>query len=267
MILAQKQSYLFCALQRKTGPAITKEKGSRKRSRSDAASTTDSTAATAPVNPVLAGILQRSSAASMEKQGKAPPASATSAKLAVGKGVRHHLNGYLQQSAAKASSSRSQQELAQSAVGKGVRHGLAVPVSEAAGSATEALASASMIFPDPPQLGFPDLQDSLSELTNNFRNSLQGAESLANHPGEPADETTDQANELDPAFQMYNFLSRDSSLVDLAMLMPMTNADATEQQPDQTSVEPTSLSEMADTMMPFVDFPSMEAPTENDETG
>jgi hypothetical protein len=203
----------------------------------------------------------------VEKLAKAAPALATSAKLAVGKGIRHHLNGYLKQSGGTASSSSSQQALAQAAVGKGVRHGFAVPASTSHESATAALASASMIFPDPPQLELPDFQDSLSELTNNYRNSLQDAESSGDYPGKSANEMNEQTNESDPSFQMYNFLSRDSSLVDLAMLIPTTNLDSNEQLSEQTSVEPTPVNEMANTMMPFVDFPPMEAPAENEESG
>jgi len=196
------------------------------------------------VNPVLAGILHRNAGASLEKGAKVAPAQ--------GKGTR-----------AKVTSSSSQQELARAAVGKGVRHGFLPSSAAAAGSATEALASASMIFPDPPHLELPDIQDSLSELTNNYRNSLQDAEYQTSQSSE---EAKAQSGERDPSFQMYNFLSRDSSLVDLAMLVPTTNADAAASEAGTVApVEPTPVNELSNNVLPFLDFPGMESPTDEDE--
>lgn len=134
-------------------------------------------------------------------------------------------------------SSTSHQALARAAVGKGVRHGFSVP-----SSATEALSSASMIFPDSPPLPVPDLQDSLSELTNNYRNSLQNAV-------KSTEDTKDQENESDPSFDMYHFLRRDSSLVDLAMLVSTVEPE------NMGSVEPTPVNEMRNSTLSFVDFP------------
>ena len=72
-----------------------------------------------------------------------------------------------------------------------------------------------------------DMQSSLSELSNNFKNSLRD--------DGPQDE------------QGFGMLSRDSSLVDLAML---------------DTVEPTPVSEFKETsdpnFMSFVDFPHQE---------
>merc|ERR1712222_170967 len=82
-------------------------------------------------------------------------------------------------------------------------------------------------FQDPHQLGM-DVQSSLSELTSNFQNSLlEEGGGGEDHPS--------------------GMLSRNSSLVDLAMLHP---------------VEPTPVSEMKvksePDFMTFVDFPSQE---------
>eukprot|EP00544_Gedaniella_sp_CCMP2646_P015033 CAMPEP_0202485252 /NCGR_PEP_ID=MMETSP1361-20130828/4135_1 /ASSEMBLY_ACC=CAM_ASM_000849 /TAXON_ID=210615 /ORGANISM="Staurosira complex sp., Strain CCMP2646" /LENGTH=433 /DNA_ID=CAMNT_0049114105 /DNA_START=236 /DNA_END=1537 /DNA_ORIENTATION=+ len=218
-------------IKRKAGPAQPKEKGQKKRSHNDASMPRRSNTPTssAQVNPVLADILHRTTGAAS--------AQATSTR---------------QSSRTNVSSSSSQQELARAAVGRGVRHGF-LP-SASAGSATEALASSSMIFPDPPQLGLPDLQDSLSELTSNYQNSLQDAG--ANSAEQGSDGSASQHSGIDPFFQMYNFLSRDSSLVDLAMLVP-TNADEAE---TSASVDPTPVNEMSSSNIPFLDFPGMDQP-------
>lgn len=193
----------------------------------------------APVNPVLAGILQRN---------RHSKSSAPTATLAIGKGgVKHQLNGYLKKPVSSQSThlpaASDHKALARAAAGKGVRHGYVaatLPVPPAAGTesssegATGALASVpSMSFQDIPQLGNVDIQASLSELTNNYRNSL----------GEAAPGGQEQANSLEGSI---GFLSRESSLLNLAML-PMID-----------SVEPTPVSELQNSMMPFVDFPNQE---------
>lgn len=99
-----------------------------------------------------------------------------------------------------------------------------------------------MAFPDPPPLPLPDIQDSLSELTNNYRNSLQNAVITA-------EETKDQGDESDPSFTMYHFLRRDSSLVDLAMLVSNVEPE------NMGSIEPTPVNEMRNSTISFVDFP------------
>lgn len=243
----------YTHLQRKPGGMGTKEKGPKKRARGDGAKSTGSSASTAPVNPVLAGILHRTSGVPAEKEAK--PAPGTSKKA---RGAR-----------AEVTSSSSQQELARAAVGRGVRHGF-ISSSTPAGSATEALASASMIFPDPPHLGLPGLQDSLSELTNNYHNSLQQVESSGADQAGKTTGAEEAKTEADPSFQMYNFLSRDSSLVDLAMLVPTTTtgAEAPVTEPEQpVSVEPTPVNEMSGTVMPFLDFATMQPTSGEDESG
>jgi hypothetical protein len=187
------------------------------------------------VNSVLAGILQRSSSGpDMSKSSKMP-------KLASGKGIKHQLNGYLKAPIAGAPANGSHIALAQRAVGKGIRHGFSTtgappqPNTKDAkegAAATEALASAAppFTFQDPHQLGM-DIQNSLSELSNNFKNSLKQA---------PVTESS-----VSPS--PYGMLSRNSSLVDLAMLDPL---------------EPTPVSELQDTcdpvLMSFVDFPQID---------
>merc|ERR1712232_1248228 len=74
-------------IKRKTTPATGKDKGSRKRDRSNSKS--DEAAALPTVNPVLAGILHRSNTEHEIKKSKAV------AKLATGKGIKHQLNGFL----------------------------------------------------------------------------------------------------------------------------------------------------------------------------
>lgn len=143
----------------------------------------------------------------------------------------------------------SQQALARAAVGKGVRHGFSVP-----SPATEALPSAAMIFPDLPPLPVPDIQDTLSELKNNYQNSLQDAVITS-------EETTDQENESDPSFNMYHFLRRDSSLVDLAMLVSNVEPET------MVSMEPTPVNELRNSTLSFVDFPhpDIDPSVNNDE--
>merc|ERR1712232_189848 len=75
-------------IKRKTTPSTSKEKGSRKREHP--CSKSDSEGTFPKVNPVLAGILHRSSKNKYDiKKSKAV------AKLATGKGIKHQLNGYL----------------------------------------------------------------------------------------------------------------------------------------------------------------------------
>lgn len=148
--------------------------------------------------------------------------------MVTGKGIKHELNGFLRNPAgAGAPSNNSHLAIARSVVGKGIRHGYSNVAASLAKSsanavtavATEATAIPCFTFQEPDQLGM-DMQSSLSELSNNFKNSLRDGQ------------------------QGFGMLSRDSSLVDLAML---------------DSVEPTPVSEMKGTsdqhFMPFVDFP------------
>lgn len=176
---------------------------------------------------MLAGILHRTSPVPLGKGPKTGSTPLPSALIAVGKGIKHGFTKTI----SGMPSSTSHQELARAAVGKGVRHGYSAP-----SSATAALPLETTTFQDPPPLQIPDIQDSLSELTNNYRNSLQN-------------ETMGLSDEIDPSFNMYHFLRRDSSLVDLAMLVP------NEELENMGSVEPTPVNEMRNSTATFVDFP------------
>lgn len=180
---------------------------------------------------------------------------------AAGKGIKHQLNGYLKGPSVTpvaAPSNGSHLALAQRAVGKGIRHSFSCgpqppqqhqqpqPPQQQQPSTKEtikqepvAAAAAGLdattpqfTFQDPHQLGM-DIQNSLSELSNNFKNSLKDV---------PAPVAT--AEEDEAASRGFGMLSRNSSLVDLAMLHP---------------VEPTPVSELQHTydpvLMSFVDFP------------
>ena len=207
-------------IQRKTTPTTVREKGTKKRERIDSVADT-ALPSTPTINPVLAGILHRSTS-------KADGDNREALKVAaVGKGIKHELNGFHKNPAgAGAPINNSHMALARSVVGKGIRHGYSSVAASIAKSsantvsvvATEAVVTPNFTFQEPDQLGM-DMQSSLSELSNNFKNSLRDGQ------------------------QGFGMLSRDSSLVDLAML---------------DSVEPTPVSEMkgtSDHFMPFVDFP------------
>mmetsp|Transcript_16457 Transcript_16457/g.27889 ORF Transcript_16457/g.27889 Transcript_16457/m.27889 type:complete len:509 (-) Transcript_16457:60-1586(-) len=243
-------------IKRKTSATTSKEKNSKKRER--AGSRIEPTAAAAPappVNPVLAGILQRSAVAADTKRTR-PSGGLVATRIPIGKGVRHELGGALLKPATKPvmSVNRSHLALAQSAVGKGVRHSFASPppahsaqatiapleasnaVKETStGGATSALAASTpdFTFKEPHQLGM-DIQSSLSELSNNFRNSLNEARS------DPP--TSDVART-----SFYGMLSRDSSLVDLAMIPPVESVG-----PELGQGQDQVANQQA---MTFVDFP------------
>eukprot|EP00542_Grammatophora_oceanica_P021822 CAMPEP_0194027366 /NCGR_PEP_ID=MMETSP0009_2-20130614/1523_1 /TAXON_ID=210454 /ORGANISM="Grammatophora oceanica, Strain CCMP 410" /LENGTH=498 /DNA_ID=CAMNT_0038666411 /DNA_START=307 /DNA_END=1803 /DNA_ORIENTATION=+ len=223
-------------IKRKTSATTGTGKGGKKRDRAGAA-TTQQASATAPVNPVLAGILQKTATTASSSNKRAQPV--TSAKLAIGKGVKHQLNGFLKGNTAEKGS--SQAALAKSAVGRGVRHGYSIPpvsgapVAPATAAVAAGSASPQFTFKDPHQLGM-DIQTSLSELSNNFKNSLKDAEQST---GEP----------------YVGMLKRDDSLVDLAMIPPV-EMELLAPQPIQSianSVAETPATSMD--MMPFVDFP------------
>lgn len=220
-------------IKRKTTPATGREKGSKKRERQLSKSEEEGDGIFTNVNPVLAGILHRSSTNEHDiKKSKAV------AKLATGKGIKHQLNGYFKHQRQMPSSAdivgSSHVALARTAVGKGIKHnyksGSQVSFSKESEDSTfnqKSTEKPQFTFQDPHQLGM-DVQSSLSELTNNFQNSLL-------------------AQQGDPEGQSGGMLSRNSSLVDLAMLHP---------------VEPTPVSEMEAKSEPdfltFVDFPSQD---------
>jgi hypothetical protein len=224
----------------KPAPSRSKRKRSPRKAARMAAETTSGETA----DPILKGILDRSRGSSTSRADKEP---VTSAKIAIGKGVKHQLNGYLK--GANPSSSSDHKALARAAAGKGVRHGyLNLPSNEHSAAATE---------PDNEPGSQADLQSSLSELASNYKLASGGAN------GQMADGNLDDSAEnilFGPGG--LGFLSRDSSLVNLAML-PMGNDD------EEASVEPTPVSELGHSVMPFVDFPQQGAgqSTDKEATG
>ena len=163
-------------------------------------------------------------------------------------GVKHALNGYLKSTPMSITSNNlsinnplaiqatntqlngndlDPLTLAQSAVGKGVQHQFLMDHAPASSKKSAESSSETFTFLEPSQLGM-GIEKSLSELQNNFRNSM-------NEHGKSTDDLSK--------------LKRVSSLVDLAMI------------PSLSMVEPTPVYQMTTTsenLMSFVDFPSGE---------
>jgi hypothetical protein len=205
----------------------------------------------ASINPVLNGILYHS---------KIPASMATASAIAA---TKKPLASQLPQQAG------IHQALARTAVGKGIRHGYcytavsqpAQPVPEQPvhrGSVSQSYAAAPL---GGTSFDFPELQtanDSLSQLTNNYRNSLndlssQNLDDEALMPT-PLDQMRDFSISASGTGAFGGFLSRESSLLDLAMI---PNVDCDGQQSDFRSFG-----------MNFVDFPNPEvyAMSRNDES-
>jgi len=169
------------------------------------------------------------------------------AKIAVGKGVRHQLNGYLRNPNSKddnitpvsaAPTSTDPSALAKSAVGKGVAHHFTmqppkVPSCAASSRSTSmtfnldasklqnpACFGNNFTFLDPSQLGM-GVESDLSALQTNFQNSLTAALPSGSKSNGNVDNTS--SNTSGPQ------LKRESSLVALAMI------------PNLESFEPTSV--------------------------
>jgi hypothetical protein len=166
------------------------------------------------------------------------------------------------------------QALARTAVGRGIRHSYSLgggshPGSQPArpmqvqsmhtASAPQGNANASL-HPGAPPFDFPELpnaNDSLSQLTSNYQNSLNDMSTSLNETQSLDDETMptplDQMRDGNAAGAFGGFLSRDSSLVDLAMIPNVDDTD--DQQTDFRSFG-----------MNFVDFPNPEVyPTSGNE--
>jgi hypothetical protein len=201
------------------------------------------------------GILQKSSGAKRTRLG---PDSAPTGKggpfqpgfkLASSGGVKHQLNGFLKHPSKKS----NQVTLAQAAVGKGIRHSYSAPQSSAieTGPATTVAQSTGMTFLDPPQLDM-SVESSLSELTSNYLKA-QGNVNPAASSNSPIDDTSSHF----PNVASSSMLSRESSLVDLAML------------PTLPLPAPTQTDEMNSDPFTFVDFPnqaSYELPPSDDKS-
>jgi hypothetical protein len=185
-------------LQRKTGNEP-KVKAGTKRERDDESETLTSAGGTSQVNPVLAGILYRSTS--------------------------DQVLDLVQPNSGGNQTQHTQQALARVAVGKGIRHGFTLPQSKN-----------SSIMPPPSAASESPVEASLSALTNNFRNSLGGITTASDQ-----DRSQDRAIARMAAY-IPGSLSRDDSLVDLAMIPMIEEGD---QSIAATSTGPYT----------FVDFP------------
>ncbi len=210
--------------------------------------------------------------------------SGAAAKIAVGKGVRHQLNGYLRNSAPSntaapskvgSSSNTDPSSIAKSVVGKGVAHHYAMQSAPSVVSSQSSLAhnlSSSNLdgfrdqgtgnnftFLDPPQLGMgvDYIENNLSELQNNYQSSLNAC----SNTGAESGGVQSQAS-LEPTGKP---LHRDSSLVALAMIPSLSSVDlaATVQIPAPTAVGQNDTSgniktendDKGNGVMTFIDFP------------
>jgi hypothetical protein len=189
--------------------------GGKKRDRNEGPGMRDSTQSKAsvgaPVNPVLAGILHRSS----DQNNNFSPSGMAYANLPS------------QKSGTSVSSSmnppQSQQALARVAVGKGIRHSFNIPQQKSAAK------HPPLVVPNASNSSVAESTlASLSALQNNFQNSLQnsqneGAESTTHGMGASNNqeaETSETSNGFIPGT-----LRRDDSLVDLAMIPLLDDSD------------------------------------------
>eukprot|EP00978_Attheya_sp_CCMP212_P040390 scaffold219850_cov47-Attheya_sp.AAC.1 len=179
--------------------------------------------------------------------------SSSTLKIVVGKGVKHRLNNFLktedssQACGSGACVSSNAEALALGAVGKGVKHKLSTVdprVSDPTSVTNEFRPpDAPLMFLDPPHLGI-DIGKSLSELQNNFRNSLNDLYTHEMKPGDltgrssggkPPDSSANsisssgsQGDFSDKDYQPeWKIMSRNTSLSDLAMLPPLDSVDPT----------------------------------------
>jgi hypothetical protein len=158
------------------------------------------------------------------------------------------------------------QALARTAVGRGIRHGysltagshpgsqparLAQNASAPQGNVNAAAARGATPFDFPDHM--PSANDSLSQLTSNYRNSLNESMSTQSLDDETMPTPLDQMRDPSASGAFGGFLSRNSSLVDLAMIPNVDDTD--DQQTDFRSFG-----------MNFVDFPNPEVyPTSGNE--
>jgi hypothetical protein len=207
---------------------------------SHTAPSSDARQSSVVVNPILAGILQqqrKSSAGIDASRRTAQPSSQVliSRPRSITTDTAGQATGH--------------QALARQAVGKGIRHGFAV----------------SAVQPAQPR-STQELDQSLSELASNYRrsfvqqqNSTASDAALAAAAAEAAAAADDLGSDSDPTplSQMQQerdesftgFLSRNSSLIDLAMIAPVDD--------EETSDVATSASN-ATNRFGFVDFPNPE---------
>jgi hypothetical protein len=287
-----------------------KEKTKRKRDRSDSAfgsqgSTSTSSIITnnSMVNPVLAGILQRTTSTLPMPTAVVAPILSNASSLSSSTNnnpiKKLSIHDPLAAAGLDHASLVTPQALAQAAVGRGIKHGLRAPLPPPlipqAGTATSGkttllsarpsprattLANAMSMpaQPPPPQpqkqqqqqqqnnkskgevLFLPDahmthnIQESLSQLTNNFRNSLNELREQQGGDVNSGDSEQDGGpRSISPGGVGLFMLSRNSSLVDLAMLDVETDDNNNNNDDDGAGSN-----EDNGFLMPFVDFPHQE---------
>lgn len=185
-------------------------------------------------NPVLAGIFDRTSRHQTE---------ATTSTAAVSSGLtvttRHAAEGNNETPSAAVG---SHQALARRAVGKGIRHGFGAPQPR------------TVQPPAPPPAQLPlstSVADSLSALASNYQNSLNDDSAAVESDDDPTPLSRMQGRDgslFDAVGGYMGFLSRNSSLVDLAMIAPV----------DETLLDPTNELEDLARDFGFDDFPNPE---------
>lgn len=255
------------------------------------------------VNPVLAGILQRSSTLPLPTAVMTAPVLSTAVPSGVSSippvsNLTHPLKGSLIQDPLAPTSSSglhnmmntmTPQALAQVAVGKGIKHNLRAPIPapivplpppDAAAVPATSSTAVTTILPSssvpttnvanvamlpskaPPQpqpnaakgelLFLPDtqishsIQESLSQLTNNFKNSLNELREQGDNSNSGGESEQDATRSMSPGGVGLFMLSRNSSLVDLAMLDVQNEDDDDDGAGDNDNNR---------YLMPFVDFP------------
>jgi len=218
------------------------------------------------VNPVLAGILKQSRHQDIKGNIRHNEVETNPHfKVAVGKGIRHKLNGYLKSSMGNSSPSVSPSvsledisssakvkpdDLAKTAVGRGIKHqfGTNNPTTPNIPTIPEtnynAPENTTFTFLDPHQLGMGPTH-SLSELKSNFHNSFDGASTTHNANILKTNIFCSQSNTNQQPVNSTNhgMMSRSSSLVDLAMI------------PSIPGAESDKFSHDTQNMIDFLDFP------------
>lgn len=257
-------------MKRKTSSTTKENKGEGDSTSDGKSSKGNSSSSSRVVNPVLNGQAPTSSGTKRVRDSANGIGFGPSAKIAVGKGVKHQLNGFLkspstsstqcqtsssktvnnpllnevanQQTEGESSTSYNPHTIALSAVGKGVCHQFPYPAqlptfpSDSASKSNnpsvkvkKESTTSTFTFLDPAQLGM-GIESSLSELKNNFRNSL---------------------NDAEKSDQTENILKRESSLVNLAMIpeaCPTVN-DEPSKSVSHKSPSPSN------NLFTFIDFP------------
>jgi hypothetical protein len=195
------------------------------------------------VNPVLAGIYNRTS-----RYQKKPPVS-TTPNDAAGVASQGGFAPAHSRGAVANTQMSAHQELARQAVGKGIRHEFGRPAAPSAAAVAASISPAAA--PMPPPISNP--VGSLTELASNYHNSLMNSTQNEGYDGNDL-EPTPLSQMRDNGEQYYEpytpgFLSRNSSLIDLAMIAPVE--DGNTQEPAASSSTSTSAAATADASRGF----------------